>query len=84
MLTCSVSIFYGASGGLIDCELEVDRWSKGHWTGMRESKVELLHSILEKHGDDFSQDIKEALKGMFNEKHFYLQCTRKSAISDLG
>ncbi|MFA6353820.1 MAG: hypothetical protein WCW93_02725 [Candidatus Paceibacterota bacterium] len=65
--------------GVIECELEVDRWSGGHWTGPRchgEDSKKLLQKILETELRDISPEEQSELHKLFGVKNFALECVR--------
>ncbi len=72
--------------GIIECELEMDRWSSKHWTGPRIHKEEgkkLLIQILEELKDTSNNEKEELLK-LFGTKSYTLECVRpcRSLIRD--
>jgi len=64
--------FYG--DGLIDCELEVDRLSKAHWTGPRKHGTHLIKELLEK--SNLEEDIRMRISALFGERDYSSECTR--------
>lgn len=64
--------------GTIECELEVDRWSRKHWTGPREHKLageKLLLSIFDQ---ILPADLKERACLLIGSKNFTDTCIRNS------
>ncbi|MBI2573703.1 hypothetical protein HYV86_07595 [Candidatus Woesearchaeota archaeon] len=62
--------------GVIDCELEVDRFSRNHWAGPRQQGAELLETLLEgmNHLPAHTKDI---IQTLFGSKHYSGNCVRK-------
>ena len=65
--------------GIIECELEVDRWSLGHWTGPRFSQKrgeELFLLILDQECRGLPLDIKKEAQRLVGSKDFTNRCVR--------
>jgi len=62
------------SDGIIDCELEVNRFHSLHWSGPRIHGSFLLEGILS--SMSVSLDEKEKIRNLFGEKHFSELCRR--------
>ena len=66
--------------GVIECELEVDRWSTRHWSGPRHFKEEgqkLLLSIFKNELKETSLYVKERAIQLIGSKKFTEECVRK-------
>jgi hypothetical protein len=66
--------------GTIECELEVDRWSTGHWSGPRHHKQEgesLLRKILREELPGVSTDLKKRIEVLIGSKDFTSGCIRR-------
>lgn len=65
------------SDGVIDCEQEVGRFERGHWSGPRIQDIQLLEDILNTKIDSLPPDLKERIKSLFGTKPYSTQCIRK-------
>jgi hypothetical protein len=63
--------------GIIDCELEVNRFNGWHWVGPRRHGVDLLENILDSEMTRLPQDVRDAIRPLFGEKHYSDECVRK-------
>jgi len=66
--------------GTIECELEIDRWSLGHWTGLRyhqEKGENLLKNILEEILSNTPSDLKTKAMKLIGSKNFTNTCIRE-------
>ncbi|MDP3965539.1 MAG: hypothetical protein Q8Q13_01945 [bacterium] len=69
--------------GLIECELEVDRWNSRHWTGPRhhgDDGKELLIQILATEFKEMSKEEKAHVSKLFGAKRFTLECIRPARV----
>ena len=66
--------FYG--DGIIDCEAEIGRFNKLHWSGPRKNGRELLEQILEE--ETGLMRVKDTIRTMFGTKHFAEECIREN------
>jgi len=64
------------SDGVIDCELEVNRFDRWHWAGPRRHGMDLLHSILDNDISGFESGLKENIRGQFGVKGYSGVCVR--------
>ncbi|MCR4280941.1 MAG: hypothetical protein NUV88_01255 [Candidatus Kaiserbacteria bacterium] len=67
--------------GLIECELEVDRWSSKHWRGPRhhgEDGKKFLTQILELEFKEILKEEKVRISELFGAKNFTLECIRRT------
>ncbi len=64
------------SDGVIDCELEVNRFNGWHWAGQRKHGTYLLERVLE-NINNLSSDEKDVIKRQFDVKHYSNNCIRK-------
>ncbi|MCB9808486.1 hypothetical protein H6770_04505 [Candidatus Peribacteria bacterium] len=62
--------------GVIDCELEFDRFHRSHWTGERHSGIDFLHEFLDKSVKGITSDTKSEIGELFQKKNFTQQCVR--------
>ncbi len=62
--------------GVIDCELEYDRFNGHHWTGLREGGIDFLNEFLSQHVRGVSDDIKEEIRSLFGRKPYAEECVR--------
>jgi len=63
--------------GIIDCELEVNRFNGWHWDGPRQHGISLLHEILEKEIANISYKTKKEISSLFGTKNYSDYCVRK-------
>ena len=63
--------------GVIDCELEVNRFNGWHLTGQRKHGVHLLRDILDNQITNLSVKDKEKIKKQFGVKSYSDTCARK-------
>ncbi len=63
--------------GIIDCELEVNRFNGWHWDGPREHGISLLQEILEKEINNILHNDKEKISSLFGIKNYSDYCVRK-------
>jgi len=61
--------------GVIDCELEVNRFNGWHWVGPRNYSIEVLGDILDEMKDLTCLE-KERIKKQFGEKEYSMNCIR--------
>ncbi len=64
------------SDGVIDCELEVNRFNGWHWAGPRKHGSYLLEDVLENGSIDLSYEDKEKIKKQLGVKHYSGKCVR--------
>ena len=64
------------SDGVIDCELEVNRFNGWHWAGSRKHGIELLENILVRI-DNLTRIQMEGIKAQFGMKPYSDYCFRK-------
>jgi hypothetical protein len=62
--------------GIIDCELEVNRFNGWHWAGSRKHDVNLLENILSDKMGDLSFHDKLAIRKQFGMKQYSDYCIR--------
>ena len=68
--------------GMVDCELEVNRFDRWHWAGPRNVGNYLLNDILSKM-THLSEPHRKMIKGLFGTQNYSNKCIRKSAnVSD--
>ena len=60
--------------GLIDCELEVDRFSANHWAGPHKHGTDILNELLEK--SEIPIEIRNEIKKLFGERDYSEECIR--------
>ncbi len=65
------------SDGVIDCEQEVGRFEKGHWSGPRFHSTNPLEKILNNEMLSLPQNTKDHIKSLFGTKPYSTQCIRK-------
>lgn len=63
--------------GIIDCELEVSRFERLHWSGPRQHGSELLVELLNNSASLTCDETKEKIKKLFGEKSYADNCLRK-------
>lgn len=62
--------------GVIDCELEYDRFNGNHWTGSREGGIDFLNEFLSVHVSGVADDVKEEIRALFARKPYAEECVR--------
>ena len=62
--------------GIIDCELEVDRFNSMHWAGPRRHGVNLLNELLDKAVTIPSGETRDRIRELFGMKGFSENCIR--------
>lgn len=65
------------SDGIIDCELEVNRFNGWHWVGPRRYGAGLLEAILDNETNNLSLEDKEQIRKQFGVKPYGDACIRK-------
>ena len=65
--------------GIIDCELEVNRFNGWHWAGPRTSGVSLLNSFLGKM-TKLSSNNKKMIKSQYGTQNYSKDCVRKRVL----
>jgi len=63
--------------GVIDCELEINRFNRWHWAGPRIHGIDILKNILDYEINGLSEIDKEKIRGMFGKKDYSKGCVRK-------
>lgn len=63
--------------GIIDCELEVNRFDRWHWAGPRRHGVGLLENILDNEMVHLPREVRDAIRPRFGAKHYSDECVRK-------
>lgn len=64
--------------GTIDCELEVSRFNRLHWSGTRQYDIEILKEYLRNSMTIECDDAKEKIKKLFGEKSYAKNCLRSA------
>lgn len=65
------------SDGVIDCELEVNRFNGWHWVGPRKCGKDLLEDILDTAINNLSAEDKEQIRRQFGVKLYSNICVRR-------
>ena len=68
------------SDGVIDCELEVNRFNGWHWVGPRKHGNYLLENILNNEIKDLSAEANEKIRKQFGAKPYSDTCVRRSDV----
>ena len=63
--------------GIIDCELEVNRFNSQHWAGPRHQGVDLLENILDDKMVGLPLNVKDSIRSLFGVKDYSEGCVRK-------
>ena len=67
------------SDGVIDCELEVNRFNGWHWVGPRKHGIHLLEQLLDNEMKGLPVHISIPIRRQFGEKPYTDTCIRKSS-----
>jgi len=65
------------SDGVIDCELEVNRFNGWHWVGPRKHGVDLLENILYNEINNLSVEDRQKVREQFEVKSYSDDCVRR-------